>query len=155
VPLGYYQGKLHQEQLCLDTNDAVPATILRATQFHEFPAQLLARMPAGLPIVPVPVMRAQTVAAHEVAEALVSAALAPPAGRLPDLAGPQVERMDALVSRVLHARGRHAFVLPLPLPGRAGRAMAGGSLIPQADGPRGTQTFDAWLASDDAREWLD
>jgi uncharacterized protein YbjT (DUF2867 family) len=153
VPFGYYEGKLRQEQLCL-APDVVPSTILRATQFHEFAAQLLQRTPRTFPIVPVPVMRAQTVAAREVAAALLMAATQPPAGRLPDLAGPRVERMDALVKQVLQAQQRRALVVPFPLPGRAGRAMADGSLTPQSDGPRGTLTFDAWLASDDAREWL-
>ena len=153
VPLGYYAGKLRQEQLCLAAG-AVPATVLRATQFHEFPAQLLARIPSALPIVPIPVMRSQTVAAREVAEALVTAALASPAGRLPDLAGPQIEDMGDLVRRMLQAQGRRRRVLALRLPGRAGRGMADGSLIPGEDGPRGALTFDAWLASEDAREWL-
>lgn len=153
VPLGYYAGKLRQEQLCLEAA-AVPATVLRATQFHEFPAQLLARVPAALPVVPVPVMRSQTVAAREVAEALVSAALAEPAGRLPDLAGPQIEDMGELVRRVLSAQGRRRRVLAIRVPGRAGRGMADGSLIPAEDGPRGTLTFDAWLQTEEAREWL-
>ena len=153
VPMGYYQGKLHQEELCL-ASASVPATILRATQFHEFPAQLLARFPVTLPIVPIPLMLSQTVAAREVAQALVGAVLAEPAGRLPDLAGPHLERMDNLVRRLLRARGRRARVVPLRLPGRVGRAMADGSLLPTADGPRGAQTFEAWLGSEDAREWL-
>ena len=42
VPLGYYVGKLRQEELCLAGR--VPATVLRATQFHEFPAQVLERI---------------------------------------------------------------------------------------------------------------
>lgn len=153
VPLGYYRGKLRQEQLCL-ASDAVPGTVLRATQFHEFPAQLLARLPAALPVVPLPLMLSQTVAAREVAEALVTAALGPPAGRLPDLAGPRLERMDDLMRRLLQSRGSRALVLSLRLPGRVGRAMAEGSLLPTHDGPRGQLTFEAWLGSDDAREWL-
>jgi uncharacterized protein YbjT (DUF2867 family) len=99
-------------------------------------------------------MRSQTVAAREVAASLVSAALASPAGRLPDLAGPQIEDMGELVRRVLQAQGRRRRVLPLRLPGRAGRGMADGSLIPGEDGPRGTLSFETWLASEDAREWL-
>ncbi|MDE3133331.1 MAG: NAD-dependent epimerase/dehydratase family protein [Acidobacteriota bacterium] len=153
VPLGYYRGKLRQEQLCLAA-DAVPGTVLRATQFHEFPAQLLARLPAPTPVVPLPLMLSQTVAASEVAEALVTAALGPPAGRLPDLAGPRLERMDDLMRRLLQARGSRALVLSLRLPGRVGRALADGSLLPTHDGPRGQLTFEAWLGSEDAREWL-
>jgi hypothetical protein len=32
--------------------------------------------------------------------------------------------------------------------------MAEGGLLPTDDGSRGTQTFDQWLASEDARPWL-
>ncbi len=151
VPLGYYKGKLYQEELC--SGGSVPATILRATQFHEFPAQLLQRLPTAA-VVPVPRMWSQTVAAREVADALVAAALSPPAGRLPDLAGPRVERMEDLVAQLLKARGRRSLVVPLRIPGRAGSAMAEGLLLPTDDGPRGTQTFDQWLAGEDARDWL-
>src|SRR5215210_4752095 len=41
VDTGYYAAKLAQEELV--RGDAVPFTILRATQFHEFPGQLLRR----------------------------------------------------------------------------------------------------------------
>lgn len=148
VPLGYYKAKLHQEDLCL--TGPIPTTILRATQFHEFPAQLLRRFGLG-PVAAVPRMWSQTVAAREVAAALVDAALGPAAGPLPDLAGPRVERMEDLVRQVLDARGRRSLVLPLRIPGRAGKAMDEGGLLPTDDGPRGTQTFDEWLASADAR----
>ena len=151
VPLGYYKAKLHQEELCLA--GPVPTTILRATQFHEFPAQLLGRFALG-PVAAVPRMWSQTVAAREVAAALVDAALGEPAGRLPDLAGPRVERMEDLVRQVLQARGRRGLVVPLRLPGRAGTAIAEGALLPTDDGSRGTQTFDQWLAGEDAKSWL-
>ena len=151
VPLGYYKAKLDQEQLYLA--GAIPATILRATQFHEFPAQLLKRFSLGR-IAAVPRMWSQTVAAREVAAALVDAALGQPAGRLPDLAGPRVERMEDLVRQVLQARGHRTLIVPLGIPGKAGTAIAEGALLPTDDGPRGTQTFDDWLAGDDAREWL-
>jgi len=148
VPLGYYRGKLHQEELCLAGR--VPATVLRATQFHEFPAQWLDRIRYS-PVVPVPRMWSQTVAAREVAGALVAAALGQPAGRLPDMAGPRAELMEDLVRQLLRARGRRGVVVPIRVPGRAGKAMVEGGLLPTEDGPRGTQTFDQWLESDDAK----
>ncbi len=151
VPLGYYMGKLRQEKLCLAGR--VPATVLRATQFHEFPAQLLERIPRS-PVIPVPRMWSQPVAAREVAGALVEAALDQPAGRLPDLAGPRVERLEDLVRQLLKARGRRRLILPIRVPGKAGRAMAEGSLIATRNGLRGTLTFDQWLASEDGREAL-
>ncbi|MDQ1633543.1 MAG: hypothetical protein QOJ32_352, partial [Frankiaceae bacterium] len=63
VPFGYYFGKRRQEELLRASE--LPSTVLRATQFHEFAGQLLARSPG--PVAFVPRMRAQPVAAREVA----------------------------------------------------------------------------------------
>jgi len=68
VPLGYYQAKLAQEVAA--KAGPLPATIVRATQFHEFPAQVLARARTG-PVAFVPHMRIQPVAARALAEVLV------------------------------------------------------------------------------------
>jgi uncharacterized protein YbjT (DUF2867 family) len=141
VDWGYYEGKRRQEALVQD--GPLPYTVLRATQFHEFAAQMLAR---GGPFVIAPAMRSQPVAAKEVAAALVRAALADPAGLAPELAGPEERDMAAMVRQLQRARGGHRPVLPLRLPGAAGRAMAGGALLPTAPGPRGEQTFDEWVA---------
>ncbi len=62
----------------------------------------------------------------------------------------QVEDMVQLARRLLHAQGRHKAVIPLRLPGAAGKAMAVGALLPRGAGPRGRQTFDPWLTSEDA-----
>src|SRR5690606_28447067 len=83
APYGYYAGKALQERLV--TEGEVPWTILCATQFHEFAGQIYGQVKLG-PIVVVPVMRSQPVAAREVAERLVELATDAPAGRVPDLA---------------------------------------------------------------------
>jgi uncharacterized protein YbjT (DUF2867 family) len=142
VDFGYYEGKRVQEELVLA--GPVAPTVLRATQFHEFPGQLLHRSPG--PLVLVPRMRTQPVAARETAAALVELAAGPAVGRAPDLAGPQVHDMVDLVRRTARLRGRRAAILPLRLPGAVGRGMADGSLLPREPGPRGAQTFDQWLA---------
>jgi uncharacterized protein YbjT (DUF2867 family) len=140
VPFGYYLGKRRQEELAL--SGPVPATVLRATQFHEFAGQLLAR---GGPVVPVPAGPSQPIAAREVADLLVAISRAEPAGLLPDLAGPRAEYLPDLVRRVARARGPRRLIIPVRLPGAVGRAMAAGGLLPAGDGPRGTQTFSEWL----------
>ena len=61
APTGYYQAKLAHEKAA--TTGPVPATIVRATQFFEFPAQVMARTKRG----PVALMfrgRSQPVAAR-------------------------------------------------------------------------------------------
>lgn len=143
VDLGYYRGKLAQERVALA--GAVPATVLRATQFYEFAGQMLAR---GGPFAIVPRMVTQPIAAREVADALVELALGPPLGRVPDIAGPQQRQMGDMVRALAHARGEHRLMVPIRLPGAVGRAMVNGGLLPTDDGPRGRQTFEEWLATD-------
>ncbi|GAA4363493.1 SDR family oxidoreductase [Nocardioides caricicola] len=140
VDTGYYAGKRLQERTLAE--GTVPWSVLRATQFHEFAEQALQFVKVG-PFSLVPRMLSQPVAAREVAEALVDLAEAGPSGRVADLAGPERHDMVDLARRV--ARGRH--VVPVRVPGAAGRAMRSGALCPAGDGPRGTITFDAWLAA--------
>jgi uncharacterized protein YbjT (DUF2867 family) len=142
VDTGYYAGKRRQEELVLA--GPVPATVVRAAQFHEFAAQLLSRLPG--PVAPVPRMLMQPVAAREVGEALAATAVGEPQGRAPELAGPEKVQLVDAVRRVLAAQGARRLVVPVRVPGAAGRAMADGALTP-ADGlPRTGQTFEAWLA---------
>jgi len=147
VDSGYYDGKRRQEQLALD--GPVPATVLRATQFHEFADQLLARIRG--PVVAVPRMRVQPVAAREVAEELVRLARGPAVGQAPELAGPEELELVGMARLVARVRDGRRLVVPLPVPGRVGRAMAGGALLPTGPGPRGRQGFAEWLTTDGAQ----
>jgi uncharacterized protein YbjT (DUF2867 family) len=143
VDFGYYIGKRRQEELVLA--GPVPASVLRATQFHEFAAQLIERSAVG-PFVLVPTMLSQPIAAHEVAAALVELVLGAPVGMAPELAGPEPLQMTTMVRRVLRARNSRRVVVPLRLPTAVGRAMASGGQLPLHDGPRGRQTFGEWLS---------
>jgi uncharacterized protein YbjT (DUF2867 family) len=147
VDLGYYKGKRAQERVALA--GPVPATVLRATQFYEFAAQMLAR---GGPFAIVPRMITQPIAAREVADALVVLALGGPIGRAPDIAGPERRQMSDLVRALARARGERKIMVPVRLPGAVGRAMADGGLLPTDAGPRGMQTFEQWLATDGSRD---
>ena len=152
VGFGYYQGKLRQEEVVAQggttggaTGGAVPWSVLRATQFHEFPLQVLDRVPG--PVAVVPRMRTQPVAAREVAQHLVELVLGPPQGMAPELAGPRVEELVDMARRLVRARGQRQLLLPVRMPGATGRAMAEGGNLPTGPGARGTQTFDEWLAA--------
>lgn len=147
VDLGYYQGKLRQEELALTSGR--PVTVLRATQFHEFAAQMLE---AGRALGPTPKLLSQPIAAVEVAEALVAHAEGPISGLAPDIAGPRHEQMVDMVRRLVAARGRRTRVIPVKIPVAAGRAILGGGLLPLTDGPRGAITYDEWLAQEVAGE---
>lgn len=143
VSLGYFKGKQRQEELVLA--GPVPASILRATQFHEFAAQVIER---GGPIPIAPKSLIQPIAAREVAEALVAMAVGEPVGLAPELGGPEQHMMPDLVRRLLRAKGSRRPVIALPVPGNLGRALAAGALVPVGPGPRGKQTFDEWLGTD-------
>ncbi len=143
---GYYAAKLAQEQVV--GAGPVPVTILRAAQFHEFPAQMLAAGRKG-PVAAVPRMLSQPVAARTVGEHLVRAAAERPGGTV-ELAGPEVHEIPVLARRLLAARGVRARVVAVPIPGASGRAIRDGALLATdrttLDGP----AYDAWLSTDDA-----
>jgi uncharacterized protein YbjT (DUF2867 family) len=141
---GYYAGKLAQERLVLNTD--MPWTILRATQFHEFAEQMLQRSSLG-PLVLVPRMATQPVAAHEVAAALVDAAEAGPQGRTADLGGPERHRMADLVRAYARKHGRKTLIIEVTAPGPLWRAMRNGDLIPEPGAAVGRQKFSEWLES--------
>lgn len=79
-------------------------------------------------------------------------AVGDPVGRAPDIAGPEQRQMSELVRALVRARGEHRLMVPIRLPGAVGRAMANGGLLPTDDGPRGTLTFEEWLATDGSRD---
>lgn len=142
VPFGYYAAKLEQERAA--ASGPVPGTVLRATQFHEFPAQLIAatRRDSQAQVFDV---RVQTVAARTVAEVLLEVAEGAPAGRAPDLAGPQEADLLALARAFVRHRGEAITVQPVARGGMPPRALLPGAGA-RIEGP----TFEEWLASEDA-----
>lgn len=139
---GLYAGKLVQEDTV--RHGDVPWTLLRSTQFHEFVPLVVSTASLG-PLVLVPPMRTQPVAAREVAEALVNAAEAGPGKRLPDLGGPRTEDLAALVRTYLQRTGKRKRIAKLFVPGSMGKIMRNGDLIPKPGGAVGRQTFQEWL----------
>lgn len=138
---------MRQEQVARAAG--LPTTVVRATQFHEFPAQVMGRLRIG-PLAPMPSMRSRTVAAGAVGEVLVEVAAAAPGAGFLEVGGPEVASMVDLARRLVRQRGRRFVVVPFVLPGPTGRAMRQGALLP-GDGARLVgPTFDEWLGSEDA-----
>jgi uncharacterized protein YbjT (DUF2867 family) len=144
VAAGYYAGKALQEEKV--AHGAVPWSILRSTQFHEFAAQTLARGSRGV-IALVPVMRLQPIAAREVADRLVSLVLGPPRGQVPDLAGPREELLVDMVRSYARAVQSRIPVIQIGVPGALGTAMRAGALLPSRSAERGSQSFREWVDS--------
>lgn len=139
VPLGYYRAKLAAEQLIAASG--LPWTLLRTTQFHELVHMMLDLL-ARLPVVPLAgSVRFDPVDTADVADRLVELARGAPAGRVPDLGGPQRVTFAEALDTYLAVTGRRKRVVPLWLPPtRLLKAFRdGGHLL--GDGVRGTGTF--------------
>nr|MDQ6945417.1 SDR family oxidoreductase [Actinomycetota bacterium] len=141
---GYYQAKLCHEQAALA--GPVPATVLRATQFHEFASQILARTRRG-PLACTPTMWVQPVAARTVGVTLIDLAVSEPVGMAGELAGPEPAALVSLARALLRQRGERVAVLSLPLPGAAGKAMRNGALLPGPGARLEGPTFEQWLTA--------
>ena len=142
MPYDYYAGKLAQEQLVHAAD--VPWTLLRATQFHEFAAQLFDRAKLG-PLHVAPRARVQSVAAREVAARLAQLATGTPRGRVADLAGPREERLDDMVKAYARRAGHRGWIPSVSLPGAQMKGMRDGLALPGPGADLGELTFADWL----------
>ncbi len=144
IPYDYYAGKVAQEKVVEASR--VPWTILRATQFHEFSAQMFARAKAG-PLHIAPRARTQPVAAREVAERLVALAVGTPQGRATNFAGPREEQLADMIRAYARSQGYRGWIPALNVPGPQMAGMRAGHALPGPDADFGSQTFDQWLAA--------
>ncbi len=144
VPVGYYKVKVGQERVV--EQGSTPWSIIQATQFHELAASALAAAARFL-VLPVPGMKLQTVAAAEVAGAVADVTEGAPARGRIRVAGPQI-MTAAEVARTWRAvTGRRALLMPVPVPGRLGRALRSGGLTVSRPDICGNISFADWLAS--------
>jgi uncharacterized protein YbjT (DUF2867 family) len=142
VPLGYFRAKAEQELVV--ERGPVPWSLVRATQFHELVAATL-ESAGRWRVLPVPRAALQPVACAEVARAVANVAEgAPRLGRV-EVAGPEVADVRDLARTWRSATGRRALLLPVPLPGRLGRALRAGALTAERPDVSGTANFAAWL----------
>jgi uncharacterized protein YbjT (DUF2867 family) len=143
MPLGYFRAKREAEQAI--AGSGIPSTTVRAAQFHELCLALVQKISA-LPVIPAPSgMRFQPIAADEVADRLVELASAQPAGLVADLPGPEVQELGDLVRIFLKIRGKHRWLLPVRMPGKAGRAYRAGDNLSRQRVVTGTRTWEQFL----------
>jgi uncharacterized protein YbjT (DUF2867 family) len=144
MPYDYYAGKVAQEKVV--ESSPVPWTIQRATQFHEFAAQMFEGAKAG-PLHLAPRARTQPIAAAEVGARLASVASGTPQGRARDIAGPREEALDAMVKAYAKAKGHRGWVPSISIPTKQMKGMRQGLALPGPDAILGTQTFAEWIGT--------
>ncbi|WP_406505893.1 SDR family oxidoreductase [Streptomyces sp. NBC_01602] len=142
VPLGYYRVKRQVEQMVEDSG--LGWTILRSTQFHDLVLRVLAAA-ARLPVMPLPAgVRLQSIDTGEVADRLAELAVAGPAGRVPEMGGPEVRELPELARAYLRATGKRRPLVSVPLAGKAYAGYRrGGHLTPRR--AVGKATFEEFL----------
>ncbi|SRR5712692_338169 len=125
----------------------LPWTNLRATQFYDGFILVMVRGMSRLPVVPIPSgVRFQPIDADEVAARLADLTLGPPAGQVPDIAGPKIHDAEYLLRSYLAAVGKRRWIVNIPVGGGAAAAIrAGANLAP--DHAVGHRTWEEFLAT--------
>lgn len=143
IGFSYYRNKLAAEQLI--ESSGLPWSILRATQFHYLIDKLLGLL-TRLPVAFIPTdWQFQPISAGDVADHLVTAVQQGPAGRLPDIGGPELLRLDEMARMWLAARHKPRPIIHLPLPGKLSAGFRRGlNTTPQ--NRVGRLTWAEWLA---------
>lgn len=144
----HYSGKRAQEQLVLA--GAVPFTIVRATQFHDFPAMVVGWVRNGDAAI-VPPLLLQPIAVRDVGGILAEVATASPMGRRIEIAGPEPQDFVDMARRTLAARGDSLRLVPSWRNRVFGVEAAGEVLLPGADARLAATTFDTWLEEEKRR----
>jgi uncharacterized protein YbjT (DUF2867 family) len=141
IPLGYYRAKWETERVV--EQSTVGFTVQRATQFPQLLDTIITQLSRS-PVLPAPRgLRFQPIHPGDLARRLVQHVDRGPTGRAPDLGGPEVHPFADLIRTWLAAHGRHRIIVPAPLPGKIGRALAAGAnLCPaEAKGERSWQSY--------------
>ena len=139
---GYFRAKIAQEHLI--EASGIPYTIVRATQFMEFLAGIVAS-DAGADTVRMSPGLFQPIAADDVAAFVADAALAAPANGIVEIAGPERAPMVQMVARYLKAVGDPRAVVSDSDARYFGGRVEEFSLVPLGAVRRGSIGFDEWL----------
>jgi uncharacterized protein YbjT (DUF2867 family) len=138
----HWAGKRAQEERAL--SGPVPATVVRATHFHDVAAAVVGQTREG-DVARVPPLLVQPVAVTDVALALAETAVGPPRGRARDLAGPQTQDLVDMARRTFAARGEPLELVASWRGVPFGPEMAGEVLLPGPGARLAPTTFDDWL----------
>ncbi|KQQ94215.1 NmrA family transcriptional regulator [Leifsonia sp. Leaf325] len=146
MPIAYFRAKADAERAL--ARSGVPWTVLRAAQLHDFVLPL-ARGLSRMPVMIAPGgLRFEPVHGDEVARRLAELALGAPAGRVPDLAGPEVLDVPTLTAAYIDAAGSRPrrIRVPVHVPGTIGRAYRAGMNLADETADHGAATWRDYLA---------
>lgn len=139
IPLSYYRSKLETERLI--SQSSIPYSVLRATQFHNLIDEVFSAQ-RFLPLLLAPSVKLQPIAVEDIADRLAELVTAQPAGRVPDIGGPEQRSVPELARAWKRVARSRRPVTPVRLPGKVFRAYASGAATCT---PYGRQTFDDFL----------
>jgi uncharacterized protein YbjT (DUF2867 family) len=144
IPFGYYQAKYETEQAI--EAGGLPYTIQRTTQWFQLLDRFL-RVAAKSPAVPVPSAPFQPLDAAEAATRLADLAAGEPLGRAEDMGGPELLDSSEIARAYLRATGKRRLLVPLRVPGKAGRAFRAG-VHTSPENRQGKTTWAEYLAAE-------
>jgi len=143
MPIGYFRMKADAERAVEESG--IPWTVLRVAQLHDFATPIVKSLSA-MRIAP-RALRFETVGVDAVAERLAELALGAPAGRVRDLAGPEVQEIGDMLKAFDRERGRTRRQLPIRIPGAVGRAYRAGDNLADVTAVRAGSTWAEHLAA--------
>lgn len=140
---GYFRGKIAQEQLIRDSGLAY--TIIHSTQFFEFLPGIIKASADGA-TVRLPTALVQPIASEDVAEAVATVALKPPANGIVEIAGPEREPLSELAQRFMSIIQDPREVVSDAHARYFGAELQNDTLVPaQAPTWQGGLNFEHWL----------
>lgn len=142
IPFSYYEHKRIAEERVEEST--IPTTIVRATQFHSFIAELFDSL-AKLPLWPLPTnVPIQPVDVEEVAEVIVDHATLTASGRTDPVGGPTIYSVGELAQAYRRTRGLRRPIIRFPIPGKTMAAFRSGHAT-CPDYRVGNTTWEQWL----------
>jgi uncharacterized protein YbjT (DUF2867 family) len=142
IPLPYYKAKLRVEEALAASG--LGHTVVRVAQFHDLIAMMFSVQRFSPMLFAIRGVRFQPIDTRDVATHLVSLIDRGPAGRVADIAGPDVHEHTELGRMYLASRSSRRRVAALPVPGGIVAGLrSGANLVPE--NPVGTTTFEQYL----------
>jgi uncharacterized protein YbjT (DUF2867 family) len=139
---GYFRAKLAQEQLI--KSSPIPYTLIHATQFFEFMRSIAQSSTIG-DTVRLPPVQFQPMAADDVANEIVEAALTEPLNGMVEIAGPETFTLDKAIRKVLDYDKNPRTVIADPAAPYFSVRVSERTLVPGPDARLGPTKLDWWI----------